>query len=55
MYMVVVHLVHPTSNELNYPDCTRAYHSIYFSTYLLEQIRIDVERKVVDYVSALNA
>ena len=34
MYMVVVHLVHPTSNELNYLDCTRAYYSIYFSTYL---------------------
>ena len=34
MYMVVVHLVHPTSNELNYPDCTHAYYSIYFSMYL---------------------
>ena len=34
MYMVVVHLVHPTSNELNYLDCTYAYYSIYFSIYL---------------------
>ena len=32
--MVVVHLVHPTSNELNYLDCTHAYYSIYFSIYL---------------------
>ena len=53
MYRVVVHLVHPTSNELNYLDCTRAYYSIYFSMYLNKSELMLKEKLLITFLLSM--